>query len=473
MFEDEPPLVIRKSRLYDPLKAGALGSLDRLPPHSEDAEKGVLGCILLDPNQSLDKCQEKLTDSAAFYDLRHRALYEHLLAMHAARQPIDLITLSERLGRGTLLEEIGGIVYLSGLQDAVPSAVNLEYYLGIVCDKFTLRKMLDTASRLIGRVHEHEGETDQIVEEFEREALAIRHDAVTTDKTSKAVMGDLINDLQQEAQGIYKAVVKTGIADFDKHYIGFSPGDMVLIAARPSVGKTAYMLQLALNMAAETPVGICSLEMTHESLCRRQLASLSAFDLRQIAHAKPDEQRRIAIAASKVAKLPIVVCDRAAMTIGQIAAKARSWVSKHGIKVLFVDYLQLARGSSKRAREDRRLEVAEVAEGLKAIAKELGLIVIALSQLNRKLEERGKDSKPRMSDLREAGELEQTADWILFLWAGRSDDDDEKPVEQSLPEARKITNTVAKNRNGPTGDVAQLFDKPTGRFLPITQFDNY
>jgi replicative DNA helicase len=356
--------------------------------------------------------------------------------------------------------------------DAVPSAANLDYYLGIVCDKFTLRKMLDTASRLIGRVHEHEGETDQIVEEFEREALAIRHDAVTTDKTSKVVMGDLINDLQQEAQGIYKAVIKTGLPDFDKKFNGFLPGMLVILAARPACGKTSMLLQLALNMSESNPVGICSLEMTHESLCRRQLANLSGFDLRKIAHAKPDEQRRIAIAASKVAKLPILVCDRSAMTIGQISAKARQWVSKHAIKVLLVDYLQLARGSSKRARDDHRLEIAEISAGLKSIAKDLGIVVIALSQLNRKVEDRGKDSRPRLSDLLESGSIEQDADCVLFIWAGQSDDKTEAAADV-MPEAVKVNLSNAKNRDGPTGDIALLFDKPTGRFLPITQFDNY
>lgn len=438
--------------------------LDRLPPHSLEAEKGILGCIMLSYRESLDACA-RIPSLDAFYNLSHRTIYEAMVAMDQNRVAIDVITLQEYLKTRDQLEAVGGLSQLASLADSVPSAANVSYYLGIVLEAYAKRRVIQVATSAIQSAYES-NDPGLLVEEFEREALSIRSGDSSGDKSNKEVLIALTEDLQQEWNGIFKGLVATGLHDFDKRYRGFSPGNLALMAARPSVGKTNMLLQMALNMASSIPVGFCSLEMTHEEVARRQVANLSGLDLR---HKPPtlQEEKRLVISINKVSALPIHISDLSARTIRQLSHKARQWSSEFGIKVLFVDYIQLCKGSSKRSRDDRRLEIAEISAGLKALAKDLHIVVIAAAQLGRQVEARAANSRPRLSDLREAGELEQDADWVMFLWKGKQKNEDEAEGDSVC-----VTMTVAKNRNGPTGDIELIHHKPTGRFLPKAQIED-
>jgi replicative DNA helicase len=441
-------------------EASVDSQLDRLPPHSLPAEEGILGCVMLSYRESLDACA-RIPSPDAFYCLANRMIYEAMLEMDQGRTAIDVITLQSHLNASGNLDAVGGLSRLAALSDCVPSAANVSYYIGILLESYAKRMVIQVATDAIQSAYES-NDSGLLVDEFERSALSIRRGDLRGDKSNKEVLVTLIEDLQQESNGVFKEVINTGIHDFDKRYRGFSPGELVLIAARPSVGKTNMLLQMALNMAKIIPVGFSSLEMPHAQLTRRQLSNLAEFDLRHIANAQPSDNRRIVIAAARIKDLPIHVSDLPSQTIRQIAHKARQWVSAFGIKVLFVDYIQLVKGSSKRARDDRRLEIAEISAGLKGLAKDLHIAIIAAAQLSRQVEQRATNSRPRLSDLREAGELEADADWVNFLWKGKQKDD------EAEGDSVCITMTIAKNRSGPTGDIELIHHKPTGRFLPKT-----
>lgn len=443
--------------------------LQRVPPHSISAEQGVLACVLLDPQNSMDMCSQKISDNAeVFYDLRHRSIFEYCLSLSAKRQGIDIITLSNSMKAGGALDLAGGLAYIAGLPDAVPSAANLEYYLSIVTEKWKARQLLIAATEAITKVYAQEGDGAlQLIDELGSWTSRISAESQSTDKTAKQVLNGLLKVLDQESKGIYPNTITTGIEDFDKYYRGYSDGDMVVIAARPSVGKTAFMLQNALHMAASCPVGIFSLEMPQEALYRRMLSNVSGLDLRKIKDFTPQQDRRMCVSGIKLAEMPISVDERPGLNIRQICAKAREWVRSHQVKVIMVDYIGLVKGTMKRSFDDRRIEVAEISSGLKNIAKELNIVVVVLSQLNREVERRGLNSRPRLSDLRESGDLEQDADWIQFLWRGKTDggeSDGEVSEILNQPAVESIVLTTAKNRNGPVGDLALMFNKPSQRF---------
>ena len=437
-----------------------------LPPHSEEAEEGVLACCLLDPTECIHAAMARCIPES-FYDLRRRTLWNCLVAMSEAHQPVDSITVQARLRATGALGDAGGIEYVFGLQDKIPSASNLPEYLKIIREKLLLRKLMALCSTTTTALHGTSSTPDEIINQFEEEALRIR-DTQVQERPNKEVMVEFIASLQAEMSGTSPTRIHTGIYEFDKRFTGYKRGNMVVIAARPSMGKTAYMLEVARNMARARKIGVFSLEMVHEELIGRLVSAeagvnLDPRHLRYIQEGNDTESfQRITQASAIVSKLPIHIVDKSGMSIQQIRAHARRWVRKHGIEVIMVDYMQLVTGSSKRARDDRRLEIAEISKGCKEMAKELNIVVIVLSQLNRSVEQRGESSRPRMADIREAGEIEQDADWIQFLWS-KIPLDEQK--DQQNPE---IVVSVAKNRNGPTGDVQLRFRKDCGRFECMT-----
>jgi replicative DNA helicase len=444
---------------------------DRLPPHSPEAEQGVLGCVLLSPNECMGECVEKFKSEAeVFYDLRHQTIFTALAEMYDQRAAIDLITLQQRLKDKQLLEEVGGIAYLASLPDAVPSAANLSYYLDIVQEKYFLRRMIRTCTDVVGRVYDYEGEVDALMDEVERDILHISearvqsHTATIRDLVKKAI--NTVEDFHQR-QGMLTGI-GTGFADLDKMTSGLHAGEMIVIAARPSMGKTSLAMNIAEHAAIEQklPVGVFSLEMTAESLVLRMLCSRSRVNLRNVRDGFLAERDfpKLTGAAGKLATAPLFIDDSAGLSILQLRAKARRMAQQYGIKLFVVDYLQLLHSTARRA-ENRQQEIADISGGLKALAKELNVPVMVLSQLNREPEKREGGAKPRLSDLRESGAIEQDADVVGLLYKpGKSGGDDEDGGTGDEQEAEATNLLIAKQRNGPTGDVNLTFVKAYTRF---------
>src|SRR5947207_8852177 len=442
--------------------------VDRLPPHSIEAEQGVLGCVLLSPNECMGICIEKFkTGAEVFYDLRHRHIYELLAGMYDHKEAIDLLTVQQRLKDHNQLEAVGGLAYLSSLPDAVPSAANLSFYTDIVREKHLLRRMIQTCTSVVGRVYEHEGEVDALLDEVERDVLRISEERVeASTRTIKDLVKRAITTIEEfhQRQGMLTGL-SSGFADLDKMTSGFHGGEMIVIAARPSMGKTSLAMNIAEHVAVgeRLPVGVFSLEMTSESLVLRMLCSRSRVNLRSIRSGFLVERDfpKITNAAGQLAGAPLYIDDTSGLSILQLRAKARRMAQQYGIKLFVIDYLQLLHSTARRA-ENRQQEIADISSGVKSLAKELKVPVIVLSQLNRELE-KDKNRKPRLSDLRESGSIEQDADLVALLYKPSSNDEEENsaaPEEESLP----VNLLIAKQRNGPTGDVNLTFLKPYTRF---------
>lgn len=443
--------------------------VDRLPPHAIEAEQGVLGCAMLAPNDGLPRCIQKLkTGADRFYDLRHQTIYGELVVMFDARIPIDIITLQQRLKDKGLLDQIGGIPYLNALQDSVPSAANLDYYLDLVEEKWMLRTLIHACTDVVGRVYEYEGEVDALLDEVERDILRIAEArAGEAIEPTKTLVQRAISQVETyfDRQGQLGGTA-TGFSDLDRMTDGLHGGEMIVIAARPSMGKSSLAMNIAEHVALnlKLPVGVFSLEMTAESLVLRTLCSQARVNLRNIREGFMAESDfpRLTHAAGKLSAAPLHIDDTPGLSILQLRTRARRMWQQHGVKLLIVDYLQLLNSSSKRAQENRQQEIAEISAGIKALAKELNVPVIVLAQLNRELE-KDKTRKPRLSDLRESGAIEQDADLVGLLYKAAKEDD-EVDTAAETKQGVAINLLVAKQRNGPTGDVHLTFLKSYTRF---------
>jgi replicative DNA helicase len=440
--------------------------VDRLPPHSLPAEQGVLGCVLLSPSECLGDCIQKFKGQAVvFYDLRHRAIYETLVDMYDRKEAVDMLTVQQRLKDKHQLDVVGGPGYVTALPDAVPSAANLSYYADIVWEKFILRKMVSVCTEAIGRVHEHEGEVDALLDEIERDILQISEARVEASEASiKDLVHRAINTIEDfhQRQGMLTGI-GTGFMDYDKMTSGLQKGEMIVIAARPSMGKTSLAMNIAEHVALDQrlPVGVFSLEMTADSLVLRMLCSRARVNLRNIRDGFLAERDfpKLTGAAGKLANAPLFIDDTAGLSILQLRAKARRMHQQYGIKLFVVDYLQLLHSTARRI-DNRQQEIADISNGIKALAKELKVPVIVLSQLNRDLE-KDKSRKPRLSDLRESGAIEQDADLVALLYKpSTGDDEDAGPEQDAVP----VNLLIAKQRNGPTGDINLTFLKSYTRF---------
>lgn len=465
-----PRVDFKKSRRKASANANP-ARVDRLPPHSIEAEQGVLGCVLLSPNDCLGECIEKFKQgSEAFYDLRHRTLFELLAEMYEAKEGIDLITVQQRLKDKQQLDGIGGLAYLASLPDAVPSAANLQYYLDIVREKYLLRKMLATCTSISARIYETEGEVMKLMDEAESEILRISESSVTgVSNNIKDLVNKAITKIEEYHQNQGQLTgLSTGFHDFDKMTTGMHGGEMIVVAARPSMGKTSLAMNIAESVALDQkqPVGVFSLEMTADSLVLRMLCSRSRVNLRNIREGFLAERDfpKLTGSAGKMAAAPLYIDDSSGLSILQLRAKARRMWQQYGIKLFVIDYLQLLNSTSRKA-DNRQQEIADISSGIKALAKELDVPIIVLAQLNRDLEKRGPGERPRMSDLRESGSIEQDADLVALLFkeskGGGGDDDGKTDFDQ---EAVPVKLFIAKQRNGPTGDVDLTFLKSITRF---------
>lgn len=444
-------------------------AVDRLPPHSIECEMGVLGCVLLSPNDCMGECIAKLKAGAeTFYDLRHQTIYATLIEMYDHREAIDVITLQQRLKDKQLLDQVGGISYLASLPDAVPSAANLSYYLDFVVEKYLLRKMIHTCTDVVGRVYDYEGEVDALMDEVERDILRISESRVQGGAPPiKQLVSSAIGTVENyfNRQGVLSGV-GTGFTDLDKMTDGLHGGEMIVIAARPSMGKTSLAMNIVEHVVLQQklPVAVFSLEMTAESLVLRLLCSQARVNLRNIREGFMTEADfpKLTNAAGKLSNAPLFIDDSAGLSILQLRARARRLWQQHGVKLFVVDYLQLLHSTARRSQENRQQEIADISSGIKALAKELSVPVLVLSQLNRELE-RDKSRKPRLSDLRESGAIEQDADVVGLLYKPSGGEDDEGGAmeeQDGLP----VNLLIAKQRNGPTGDVNLTFLKSYTRF---------
>jgi len=447
-----------------------MARIDRLPPHSIEAEQGVLGCILLAPNDCIGECVEKIRSGAeVFYDLRHQTIFQALVEMFQTSVGIDLLTLQQRLKDGQQLENVGGLAYLASLPDKAPSGAHLGYYIDIVLEKFLLRKMLHTCGGIMSRVYDYEGAVESLLDEVERDILKIAEERVSgASAPIKELVNRAITKIEEyhHNQGMLTGI-PTGFTDFDRMTTGLHEGEMIVIAARPSVGKTSLAMNIAEHVALEhkIPVGVFSLEMTAEQLVLRMLCSRSRVNLRSIRDGFLAERDfpKLTGTAGKLASSPLFIDDSSGLSILQLRAKARRMWQQYGIKLFVIDYLQLLNSTSRRA-ENRQQEIADISGGIKALAKELKVPIIVLSQLNRELEKRGPGERPRLSDLRESGSIEQDADLVGLLYRESKNKDGEDDSAELEQDAIPVKLFIAKQRNGPTGDVDLTFLKGYTRF---------
>jgi replicative DNA helicase len=462
---------LKKARRQKSARADARPIIDRLPPHSPEAEQGVLGCALLSPNECVGECIEKLKDDGreVFYDLRHQTIYEELATMFNSREAIDIITVQQKLKDKQLLEQIGGIAYLSQLQDSVPSAANLSYYLEIVREKFLLRKMIQTCTEVVGRVYDYEGEVDALMDEVERDVLRLGESRVQSNTLGiKQLVHQAIGTIENyfTRSGTLTGLA-TGFTDLDQMTDGLHGGEMIVVAARPSMGKTSLAMNIAEHVAIESklPVGVFSLEMGAESLVVRMMCSLARVNLQSVRAGFGNESDfpKLTTAAGKLAGAPLFIDDSAGLSILQLRARARRMWQQHNIKLFVIDYLQLLHSTARRSQENRQQEISDISSGIKALVKEVKVPVIVLSQLNREPEKREKGAEPRLSDLRESGAIEQDADVVGLLYKPNAGENEDGTTGGEA-EGEQVNLLIAKQRNGPTGDVKLTFLKSFTRF---------
>jgi replicative DNA helicase len=431
-----------------------------LPPQHIEAEESIISAILIDNNMLLDVIE--ILAPLDFYRTAHQKIYTAIIDLFDKTEPIDLVTLTNRLKEKGQLEEIGGASYLSRLVDTVPLAVNAPQSAKIVHDKASLRRLIEKANAIVKRCFKEEGQADEVID-FAESAIF----EITENKSqqafypiSKIIPGNI--DSLEELQGNRSLVtgVPTGFSQLDNLTSGFQNSDLIILAARPSMGKTALALNIARHAAVDAgiPVAIFSLEMSKEQLSLRMLCSEARMDSSRLrgGFISMEDWGRLTDAASILTQSPIFIDDSASLTAMDIRAKARRLKMDKNIGLIVIDYLQLMQGRAGAERRD--LEISEISRSLKALAKELQLPVLALSQLNRMLEQRT-DKRPRLSDLRESGALEQDADVVAFIYRDEVYNKEEDNPSRGIAEI-----LLSKQRNGPTGDVSLAFLNAYTRF---------
>lgn len=458
----------RKGTLADPVIT------DRLPPSSPEAEAGCLGCALLSPNDVMPSLIEKLPTSEVFYDLRFRQVYEVLVSMFDDRVPIDLITVQQELKDLCQLEGVGGLSMLAGLPDLVPSAANWGYYASILCEKHVLRQLISLGTEVSGRAYEHQGEVEQLVDEVDRDIRKIVDG--TQNKATLFTAKQLVRQSIDWIEASHKnqgqpSGIPTGFIDFDKLTGGLQNSEMIVIAARPAQGKSSWCFNVAEHVAVnlKIPVGVFSLEMTALGLMNRCMCSNARVNLTSVRDGNISERdfSRLTASAGKINSAPLYIDDAGGTSITQLRAKARRMQQQFGIKLFIVDYLQLITSSRKKA-ENRQQEVADVSNGLKGISKELCVPVLVACQLNRDIE-KDKKRKPRMSDIRESGAIDNDADLIGFLYKPDSESEEQDRDNAGVD---RVNLLVAKNRNGSNADLCFTFLKSYTRFETASKIES-
>ena len=439
--------------------------IHRTLPHSVEAEQGVLGSMLISPREIIAECVEKISDQY-FYVPAHQTVYKVLVELWNAGQGIDLITFTQVLRDRNVLETVGGAAFITSLFTFVPTAANVTYYLEIVRDKYILRQIIAACTESVRRSFEEQDEVNNLLDEVEQKIFSVGEDRfkgqVLTMKDQVMEAIDAIEQLYERRGGI--TGISTGFAELDRMTNGLHESEMIVIAARPSMGKTALAMNITEHVAinAKLPVAVFSLEMSSQQLVQRLLCSRARVNLQKVRDGFLAERDfpSLTAAASKLAEAQIFIDDSASLSILELRAKARRLKAQKDIKLIVVDYLQLLRSTTRRAQDNRQLEISEISAGLKGLAKELKVPIIVIAQLNRQPEART-GGRPRLSDLRESGSIEQDADLVGLLVRPEIYEEDEDARAERAGEAELI---IAKQRNGPVGEIALTFLKEFTRF---------
>jgi len=442
-------------------------TIHRLPPQNIEAEQCVLGSILLHQGAILKAVEILSPDD--FYRSEHGLIFAAMIHLFDKAEPQDLVTVTNVLKNENNLDKIGGPAYLATLTDIVPVAANIGYYSKIVREKAILRKLISTSTEIASRCYEQQDDIDALLDETEQTIFEISsaksnqsYYPISTVINESFKMIEKLSEKRELITG-----VPSGFTDFDKKTAGLQPSDLIILAGRPSMGKTALAMNMVQNaaMLSKTPVGVFSLEMSKEQLGMRMLCSISRVDSQNLrtGNIRDNDWPNLARAHGMLSESPIFIDDTPAISILEIRAKSRRLKTEHNIGLIVVDYLQLMRGRS--SAERREQEISEISRSLKAMAKELHIPVIALSQLNRSLENRP-NKRPQLSDLRESGAIEQDADVICFIYRdevyNKAEDNPNKGIAELI---------IGKQRNGPTGTVKLAFLDSITTFETLAQHD--
>ncbi len=427
--------------------------VDRVPPSNIDAEKSALGACLIN-RDALAVVAETITDPADFYKTAHQTLFEAILRLFERGEPVDLITLTNELVNVNKLDEVGGIDYLTHLIDLVPTASNAEYYSNIVKEKSVLRSLIIAGMNIMSFGYKVDENLDFVVDRAEQEIFSLSQKRLMNDFVPlRSVMSTTFEKLEElYSRQAHITGIPSGFADLDHHTAGFQRGNLVIVAARPSMGKTAICLNMAQYMAIKEKQGVAifSLEMPKEDLAQRFLCSEARIDGQRLktGHLQENDWPRLTRAMNSLSEAPIFIDDTGNVSVMEIRSKARRLKSKHNIGIIIIDYLQQMRGNPV-FKGDRNQEISDISRQLKALSKELNIPVIALSQLNRSVESR-QEKRPMLSDLRESGSIEQDADLVLFIYR----DSYYNPKSELQNRSEVI---IAKHRNGPLATVNLVF----------------
>jgi replicative DNA helicase len=437
-------------------------AIDRLPPQNLEAEQAILGALMVD--RDLVPIVSEIVQKSDFYAPHHATVYDAITALYERGEPVDKVSVAEELRRRKLLDEVGGADFISLLLNTVPTAASAEYYARVVAEKSILRSLITAGSRIAGIAFEQPENVDDVVDQCEQMIFEIGRRSAG----GFTLVRDLLKPAFEKIDTLYHqrgtvTGVPSGFARLDQFTTGFQPGELIIIAARPSMGKTSLCLNIALNAArAGKHVALFSLEMSNDQLVQRFLSMEAHIDAQSLrtGNIKDKEWGEITRAMGVLAEVPIFVDDSAALTVSEVRSRSRRLAATTGLDLIMVDYLQLLRSTNTRV--TNRVEIIdEICRGLKALAKELKVPVIALAQLNRSPESRN-DKRPMLSDLRESGGIEQEADVVAFIYR-------DEYYNPPTPENENIAEiNIAKQRNGPTGLVQLRFDK---RYTSFSDLD--
>ena len=434
--------------------------MERMPPASVEAEQAVLGAMLLKPEAVTTAAEELSADD--FYRETHRLIYEAMMELKDRTEPVDLVTLTEQLKKADKLAKIGGIPALSLIANSVPTAANVHYHARIVHEKAQLRSLISAATEIAGAAYESADEVEDIMDNAEKRILA-----VSSGKRSKdfVPLQEILLDTLEQIDARYNnkgsiTGLPTGFTELDHLTAGLQKSDLILVAARPSMGKTAFTLNIAAHVVlrAREPVAFFSLEMSKEQLVQRLLCSEGRIDSQRLRVGELEEKEwgDLIDTANRLSAAPLYIDDTPGITVMELRSKARRLKAEHGLSLIVIDYLQLMQGRASKNGDNRQQEISEISRSLKALARELNVPVIALSQLSRSVESR-QIKRPMLSDLRESGSLEQDADIVMFLY--REDYYDPETENKNITEV-----IIAKHRNGPVDTVDLTFLKQFTKF---------
>lgn len=438
--------------------------LDRIPPQNIEAEQAVLGAMLIE-REAISKVAELLRPEDCYREA-HRLIYNAMLELFNKNDAVDMVTVIEFLRKGDKLEAAGGISYITSLANSVPTAANVLYHAKIVEEKALLRQLINAATNIASSGYEGSEEVSSILDTAEKTILAVSSRKSGGEFTP---IKSIIFDAFTKIESLYASKgsitgLSTGFRDLDKLTSGLQPSDLILIAARPSMGKTAFVLNIAqhIGVKEKKAVALFSLEMSKEQLVQRMLCAESTIDSQRlrIGELEPNDWTKLVSGADRLSSAPIFIDDTSGITVMEMRSKCRRLKIEHDLKIIIIDYLQLMQGSGKKGSENRQQEISEISRSLKGLAREIGVPVIALSQLSRSVESR-QVKKPMLSDLRESGSLEQDADIVAFLYR----DDYYNPDS----EQKNITEVIiAKHRNGPVDTVQLFFHKQFTKFSDLS-----